>query len=547
MRPDIIFITALKKGTLVPWMVLLSPTTRTMTSTVELQFLLLLSAALGLGISALFLIHRSRRLPFPPGPPSDPIIGNLRQMGSGNLEFVFEKWGKEYGPINHASVLGQHLVIINSFKTAHELLDLRGGIYSGRPRLVTFSEMMGWGSIISQMNSGLRWRKHRRIIQEKFSPRHFDDYAEMQKRVTCNFLAGLGKAPEKLRGLIKRFSAAMILEITYGYAVENIEDPFIHLADEAAVESFRYGGPGATLCDILPILKYWPTWMPFSFYQKHAAYTKSLVEKLFSWPLDWARQQIANGTACSSLAQGLLEAVQEGVRVSGESIDYDDVKHICGALYGGGSDTGAAVLETFFLAMTLYPEVYEKARASINRVVGTDRLVRTSDRDALPYITCILKEVLRWGVPTPLGVPHRLTQDDIYNGYFLPGGATVFYNVWGLTRNEDIYPNPEVFDPDRFMDPSKPEILQHVDSVWGFGRRICPGKAFAESNLWLVMANTIAVMDVRNVSNEDGKPATPSAEFEPGAIRHTKPFECSITYRSELARQLVADAVASTT
>lgn len=45
------------------------------------------------------------------------------------------------GPINHVSVLGQHLLILNSFDIAHELLDCRGGMYSSRPRLVTFSEM----------------------------------------------------------------------------------------------------------------------------------------------------------------------------------------------------------------------------------------------------------------------------------------------------------------------------------------------------------------------------------------------------------------------
>jgi hypothetical protein len=103
----------------------------------------------------------------------------------------------------------------------------------------------------------------------------------------------------------------VILEITYDYTVESAEDPLIHLSNEAAVESLRYGAPGATLCDILPIreelltlslfqsqlklylqVKYWPTWMPFSFYQRHAAYTKTLVEKLFAWPLDWVKQQI---------------------------------------------------------------------------------------------------------------------------------------------------------------------------------------------------------------------------------------------------------------
>jgi hypothetical protein len=102
----------------------------------------------------------------------------------------------------------------------------------------------------------------------------------------------------------------MILEITYGYTVKSVDDSFIYLADEAAVESLRYGTPGATLCDIVPIcegffslssiehaklqtkVKFWPTWMPFSFYQRHAAYTRTLVEKLFIWPLNWAEQQI---------------------------------------------------------------------------------------------------------------------------------------------------------------------------------------------------------------------------------------------------------------
>jgi len=125
--------------------------------------LLLAAGALGMGISTWLLIRRSRRPPFPPGPSPDPVIGNLRHMASGHLEFVFDKWGKEHGefpswrgggnqiqrvsqssvigPVSHASVLGQHLVILNSFNDTRELLDHRGGIYSGRPRLVSFSEM----------------------------------------------------------------------------------------------------------------------------------------------------------------------------------------------------------------------------------------------------------------------------------------------------------------------------------------------------------------------------------------------------------------------
>jgi cytochrome P450 len=61
-------------------------------------------------------------------------------------------------------------------------------------------------------------------------------------------------------------------------------------------------------------------------------------------------------------------------------------------------------LETFILAMTLYPEVQRKAQADIDRVVGNSRLPDYSDQDTLPYIQAVLKEVLRWHPVTPLSL-----------------------------------------------------------------------------------------------------------------------------------------------
>ena len=61
-------------------------------------------------------------------------------------------------------------------------------------------------------------------------------------------------------------------------------------------------------------------------------------------------------------------------------------------------------METFILAMTLYPEVQRKAQAEIDRVVGNSRLPDYSDQDELPYVDAVLKEVLRWHPVTPLGM-----------------------------------------------------------------------------------------------------------------------------------------------
>ncbi len=84
----------------------------------------------------------------------------------------------------------------------------------------------------------------------------------------------------------------------------------------------------------------------------------------------------------------------------------------------------------FFMAMTLYPAAQKKAQAELDDVVGTERLPEFSDRLSLPYVNALVKELLRWHSGTPLGLPHRVVADDEYNGSLIPGGATVFVNLW---------------------------------------------------------------------------------------------------------------------
>ena len=85
--------------------------------------------------------------------------------------------------------------------------------------------------------------------------------------------------------------------------------------------------------------------------------------------------------------------------------------------------TGAA--QAFLLAMSLNPDIQRKAQAELDRVVGLDRLPNFEDYEDLIYVRAIMLESLRWMPPTPLGVPHRVMQDDAYRGFCIPKGATV--------------------------------------------------------------------------------------------------------------------------
>lgn len=143
----------------------------------------------------------------------------------------------------------------------------------------------------------------------------------------------------------------------------------------------------------------------------------------------------------------------------------------------------------------MYPEAQRKAQSELDRVVGSNRLPEFDDRPSLPYVAALLKEVSRWHVGTPIGLPHRTTADDNYNGYFIPGGTIVLPNIWyvlfcslvmlltlvltcsiirAYAHDPEAFPEPEEFRPERFLNAKGELDLSKGDPasfVFGFGRR----------------------------------------------------------------------------
>jgi cytochrome P450 len=80
--------------------------------------------------------------------------------------------------------------------------------------------------------------------------------------------------------------------------------------------------------------------------------------------------------------------------------------------------------------MLAHPEVQKRAQKELDNVLAMDRLPTFADRSELPYIDCIAWECLRWHPVLPLGVAHFVSEDDEYDGYFIPGGTSVLPNIW---------------------------------------------------------------------------------------------------------------------
>ena len=87
-------------------------------------------------------------------------------------------------------------------------------------------------------------------------------------------------------------------------------------------------------------------------------------------------------------------------------------------------------MQAFFLAMVQYPEAQKKAQEELDAVVGLDRLPEFTDRDSLPYVNAVVKEVTRWHTVVPLGLWHRAVNEDQWNGYRIPAGSIIMPNQW---------------------------------------------------------------------------------------------------------------------
>jgi len=192
--------------------------------------------------------------------------------------------------------------------------------------------------------------------------------------------------------------------------------------------------------------------------------------------------------------------------------------------------------------------VYKKAQQEMDKVVGDVRLPDFDDRESLPYLECILKELYRWNPPVPLALPHQLTADDDYRGYDIPGGSTVIPNIWGILHQPAHYSEPEVFCPERFetMDAPTAELRDPRSSVFGFGRRICPGRHFADNSIWLAMASVVATLDIRKARDANGAEIDFVPKFDPGLVSHPKPFPCEIRPRSSKVLDVIIQTVANT-
>ncbi|KAJ7133337.1 cytochrome P450 [Mycena epipterygia] len=488
-------------------------------------------------------IHYSRKHrgpPLPPGPRGLPVVGNILDVPSSDHWVKFSELGDIWGDISSLSVFGQTMVIVNSVKVAEDLLDTRGANFSDRPVIPMGGELMGFKNVLAMSQHGDRVRKERKLFHQLFGTQStIKQFVPILSSEICKLLQNVLRKPVpcEIAPEIERTTGAITLRIAYGYhTLDGPEkDPQMSMFETAANNFSASTKPAAFLVDIIPALRYWPEWLPGGGFHTTAKIWGKQLHDTIDGAFSLVKNQMAAGTAERSFTSTLLE----------EQI-YDDhlIKWAAASIQAGGSDTTASQLEGFFLAMSLYPDVQAAAQKELDSVI-TDRLPDLSDRAQLPYIDALCKEVFRWHVAGPTGIPHRTREDFIYDRggdskpMLIPKNSLIITNIWKMTHDPERYVNPMVFDPSRFIATDTKEAEQDPSRIcFGYGRRICPGKLLADTMVFMTCSAILAVFNISK-AQENGAFVEPRLGQTPGTVSHPLPFKCSIEPRSARALELI--------
>ncbi|KDQ23402.1 hypothetical protein PLEOSDRAFT_1109045 [Pleurotus ostreatus PC15] len=472
----------------------------------------------------------------PPGPRALPLIGNLHQWPTAKPWLTFNSWFKEYNSdILYMNVAGQHVVILGSRKKCMDLLDKRSATYSDRARLPLWIDLMKWDFNFVFLPYGTKWREHRKSFNDYFHPSVVYKYNAKQTRGARMMARQILESPENAVDHIRFAVTSVIMDVAYGIHIAENNDPYIEIA-ESAISSLGLATiPGTLPADLFPILKYIPSWLPGAGYKRYAQSVAHINHVFATKPWNATKDKLAKGEAIESIAESLIENLSEGD-------DEEVARNTAAACYVGGTDTAICTLRIFLLAMVLHPEAQRKAQDELDAVVG-DRLPTFEDREQLPYIRALLKEVTRWQPVTPMGHAHRVTEDDVYDGYFIPKGTLVATNVWSMLNDPEAYPEPSKFNPDRFLKDGEidPDVLDPAQVAFGFGRRICPGRFFSADNTFIIVSTLLSAFNFRPPLDAQGKPILPEIDMSPGLVSYCKPFKMVITPRSGQVGKLLSE------
>ncbi|TFK75624.1 cytochrome P450 [Pluteus cervinus] len=458
----------------------------------------------------------------PPGPLGVPWIGNKHQLPAVKPWRKFAEWNKEYGPVVSIHLGTTPVILLGTAQGAWDLLEKRSDIYSSRPRFIMSGEILSDNMRGLMLPNNDRWRRWRKLLHTGFHSKRADTYRDIQSLESTIMMHQMLNTPRYYERHLQRYAASVVTSVTYGRRVDSVDEWVVKENMEAMDYLTSVNIPGKYLVESWPWLLKLPR--SLQWFRREPEARKQRDINFLMHLLNDVKTRMQDGTVPDCLtSQSITDINKLGM-------SEVELAYAVSSPFGAGIETTAGTLTTFILAMLHFPGAMRKAQAEIDRVVGPDRIPEFDDKENLPYIKALVNETLRWRPVAVLGgSPHAVTADDVYQGMFIPKGSTIFANLAGIMHDPEIFPSPDSFLPERFLETLNPR-LQTFELPFGFGRRICPGMHLALNSIFINVARILWGFDI--LPSETGD-LPDSWNYTNGFNSRPVSFDCRLVPRND--------------
>ncbi len=187
----------------------------------------------------------------------------------------------------------------------------------------------------------------------------------------------------------------------------------------------------------------------------------------------------------------ILALLVQATGEDGNGLGDDDLRDELFALLSAGHETTAATIAWALDYLAHDPALRATARAAAR------------DGDTT-YLTAVTREALRIRPPLPIASNRTLTMPLHVGRHTVPAGTPILIDAYGLHRDPEIYPDPERFDPGRFLGAA--ERPPHTWLPFGGGAHRCVGAALAEMETAIVLGQILRRFDIEPLHPQPAEP-----------------------------------------
>ncbi|KAJ1526537.1 hypothetical protein ONE63_008124 [Megalurothrips usitatus] len=424
-----------------------------------------------------------------PGPRTWPIIGNTLDVLflKNPVEIFFKLWGgrkeffRAYSSLNLLVALATDPVDLQALVTSKYFLDKARLAYSFvRP-------VVGNGLIVL---GGAVWRAHRRALEPAFRSRVLETFMSELNKQSHHYLRRVvpGVDVDPLDNIWRRscwsFMTNMLTKNTDPHYEETV-----HKA-----KSCIHDGTGEFVTRIKnPLL-----WLGF-IYNATATAKKArcsrhdfqgAIRDIITRKRRELQERASWNEGDPSGTKSVLDILLADKEKSHQMTDEEILGEVQ-TFFFAAVDTTANTLATLVKILSLRADIQELLHAEVTSVFDRTRTeVTLEDLRRMEYTERVIKETMRLYPAVPI-VGRDVNEDTEFAGYELPSGTSVAINIFGAHRDPDHWPDPLVFDPERFLPERSAGRHPCAYIPFSAGPRICIGARYAMMDMKVFVAHLV--------------------------------------------------------